>query len=236
VKKVSKKPLVLSVVLHLLFVVLISYFGISSVYTDKGIVKVPAIKSYLYKKPKTQNEQSLSTLPKEKIEPETLKETEQTPKPEPQESKPVQQKEIQQIKELTAPLENQQEPLPQKTISTAEQIEKLRSKINRQSISQYALPERRSNTGSPLHGEPTLVPHSKKALTREEKLKAATLETGPNSQIIKGDNGNCTVINDLSSVGMEGIKSVQGFNCGENKFDRSFREHMNKVRRKLGKN
>ena len=86
-----------------------------------------------------------------------------------------------------------------------------------------------------MHGTPTLVPHSTVTQSNDEKKKQATLSMSADKSIIKGDDGNCSLVEDLSVVGMEGVTAVSGFSCGETKFDKSFREHMNKVRTKLGK-
>ena len=93
----------------------------------------------------------------------------------------------------------------------------------------------RPNTGSIMHGTPTLVPHSTIRPTKEEIINATSQHVGGGSVVTKGDNGNCTITSDLSHVGMEGITAVSGFRCGETKQNRAFREHMAKFRARVGK-
>jgi hypothetical protein len=52
---------------------------------------------------------------------------------------------------------------------------------------------------------------------------------------VKNDDGSCTLIQDLSNVGMEGIKARSNFKCGQKKMEKSYDVHMDKILRKLGK-
>lgn len=114
-------------------------------------------------------------------------------------------------------------------------LRQLREKIQQQTNEEFQRELGQPNTGSIMHGTPTLVPHSKVTQSNDEKKKQATLSMSADKSIIKGDDGNCSLVEDLSVVGMEGVTAVSSFSCGETKFDKSFREHMNKVRTKLGK-
>jgi hypothetical protein len=58
---------------------------------------------------------------------------------------------------------------------------------------------------------------------------------GPGIAITKGDDGRCSITQDLNAYGLSEGSSRQFFSCGESKFDKIFREHMEKVKVKLGR-
>lgn len=114
-------------------------------------------------------------------------------------------------------------------------LQQLRDKLKQQNIQQFQKELAQPNTGSIMHGAPSLVPHSAIAVPDEVKTKQATTTMSADKSIIKGDDGKCLLVEDLSVVGMEGITAVSGFACGETKFDKSFREHMRELQKTLGK-
>ena len=124
---------------------------------------------------------------------------------------------------------------PPKNFSAYGQLKNLKQRLNNKIMSQESLQYGRRKTASILDGEPELVPHSTKQLTKEEIKKNTTKQISSDIKITKGDDGLCTIERDLSVVGMEGVKSVEGFNCGKSKFDKNFQDHMKKVLKKLGK-
>ncbi|MGB0897809.1 MAG: hypothetical protein ACPGSN_01065, partial [Psychrobium sp.] len=77
------------------------------------------------------------------------------------------------------------------------------------------------------------VPYSDIPLTDEEKKEQNTTTYSSNVSITKLEDGKCSIEQDLSNVGMEGHKATSYFSCGETAFDKSFREHMEKVKNKL---
>ena len=127
----------------------------------------------------------------------------------------------------------------EKTISVSEralrQISNLGKKLDQQFIEQEINEHFRHKSPSVMHGTPIPVPKSIVPLTREQKKLQSTQRLDDNISIVKGDDGTCFIEEDLTRSGIEGVKAVSAFNCGESKFDRSFREHMNKVKKKLGK-
>ncbi|GHE91733.1 hypothetical protein [Thalassotalea profundi] len=213
-----------------------------------------SIKSYIYKKPKeireellpqeknkTKSTETEKLLSQEEVfnQPEHLSElkeaqSKKVPKPVP-EVKP-EHISISKTDEKSIILSKPSEikKIPHQGFSY-KSLQQLREKIQRQNQTQFQQELSQPNTGSVMHGTPNLVPHSTIRPTVDEKRKQATSTISTHKSVIKGDNGTCTIIEDLSAIGVDGVKAVSTFACGETKFDKSFREHMEKVRKKLGK-
>ncbi|MDG1751308.1 MAG: hypothetical protein P8I03_06560 [Thalassotalea sp.] len=143
--------------------------------------------------------------------------------------------------ELESPdkIENTVPPLqtvqPPRNFSAYGQLKNLQNNLNNKIIDQESYQFSRRKTASIMDGKPELVPHSTKQFTPEEIKKKTSKQISSDINITKGDDGKCSIERDLSVVGMEGVKSVEGFNCGKSKFDKSFQDHMKKVLKKLGK-
>jgi len=90
------------------------------------------------------------------------------------------------------------------------------------------------NTGSVLHGTPNYVPHSFVEDTVKKAIGSAPTQVGNGFSITKGDDGNCTLTEDLSTMGLQG-KTASGFKCGLSKDEKAFKSHMKNVLKKLGK-
>ncbi|WP_206485001.1 hypothetical protein [Thalassotalea sp. G2M2-11] len=119
--------------------------------------------------------------------------------------------------------------------SPSQQLQALSQSLDNQNISEQVFEYSRKKSPSIMHGTPKLVPHSKKQPSTDEKISQATQQLTSGMKIIKGDNGSCVIERDLSSVGMEGITVLEGFSCGQTKFEKNFNAHMKKVLKKLGK-
>lgn len=115
------------------------------------------------------------------------------------------------------------------------QLNKLQNKLKNKIIEQESYRYSQKKSASVLDGTPNLVPHSTKQLNDDEIKENNSQQISSDILITKGDDGRCTIERDLTAVGIEGVKSVEGFNCGKSKFDKSFQEHMKKVLKKLGK-
>ncbi|WP_019029700.1 hypothetical protein [Colwellia piezophila] len=83
-----------------------------------------------------------------------------------------------------------------------------------------------------MHGDPFPVPKTLVPLTAEQQHKRNT-STSHVGSITKNDNGTCTMQRE-QILGSPVEASTAYFSCGESKFDKSFREHMQKVQTKLG--
>ena len=122
-------------------------------------------------------------------------------------------------------------PLPLKSFSPQESLARLRNSINQQVVNDAFKEHRQPRTATVMDGEQIPVPHSIVPLTAEEKHKQNTSTSNIN-RITKHDNGTCTIVRE-QMVGSDLEGSVSSFACGESNFDKSFREHMEKVRSKL---
>ena len=82
-----------------------------------------------------------------------------------------------------------------------------------------------------MDGEPFPVPKTLVPLTADQqhKLNTSTSHVG---SITKNDNGTCTIQRE-QILGSPVAATTSYFSCGESKFDKSFREHMQKVQAKL---
>lgn len=117
-----------------------------------------------------------------------------------------------------------------------QQLERLREQAITKGIEQDISNAQAHRSPSIMHANPNPVPKSAVPLTPEQKKQKNTARYGDDIALIKGEDGLCTLEQDLSSVGIEGVKARSAFLCGESKFDQSFRQHMKNVRSKLGKN
>ena len=93
--------------------------------------------------------------------------------------------------------------------------------------------KKRSNIKSIFNQSPLLVPKSttQSELQKEEDKKRQVTSYG-DIAITKGKDGNCSVTQDLSSVGIDGVSATQHFNCGKSEFDTNFDNHMKKAMKK----
>lgn len=116
------------------------------------------------------------------------------------------------------------------------QLENLRSKLNQRATSNIDNPYQSYQAPSIFNTNAKSVPHSVPLRDEEKEREKRTKNMGAGIAITKGENGGCSITQDLSVYGLSEGSSKQFFNCGESKFDKSFREHMKKVKAKIGKN
>jgi len=127
---------------------------------------------------------------------------------------------------------------PKKSInkySALKQLSQLQNKLEDKMFENEAFEYSRPKTGSVMHGTPIPAPTSVIPLTPEQKKEKNTSQYGSGTSITKNDDGSCTIVSDLGTVGMEGLTAVSGSSCGESKEQKNFRLHMDKVLKKLGK-
>lgn len=77
----------------------------------------------------------------------------------------------------------------------------------------------------------------KKSNTRSEQQKESdnklkVTDYGHGIAIQKNKDGNCSITQDLSLVGIEGVSTTQYFKCGKSEFDKSFEQHIKNVMKK----
>ncbi len=205
--------------------------------------EIEPIKSYLYVAPKPKPVPE----PKSELNTETKQTIETVTSPEEQPAQTDEDKTIdpptnieEDLPALETPITSEQpkelSPLPRminQPKSVRAQLLDLKKQIQQQGQQNEFEEYQRYRQGDVMAGKHTAVPHSQVPLTDEEKREQATTRMG-SFDIIKGDDGNCTLIEDLSYLGLD-HKPASGFDCGESKFDKSFREHMEKTLKKLGK-
>lgn len=246
--KGSIKSLYLAIFVHIVILVLISF----AVKTPKPKEqKAKAINSYLYTPKRSTKHINSQTNTAAQTVNNTVQEnvnttksnnskppvttTSEVKKPLPISEKPNETKHNKTVKKQTSKKFKPLRKANTKTLSPLQQLGKLKTSLNEKFIEQEMLTQFRRRSASVLDGEPIAVPHSTKQITEEEKRKQATINMSSGLTITKGDDGSCTVIRDLSEVGMEGLTSVEGFSCGQSKFDKNFKSHMKNVLKKLGK-
>ena len=94
-------------------------------------------------------------------------------------------------------------------------------------------PSKNNPNLSVFNPEPTLVPKSKNSESLDERIEKNTTRYSDDIEIIKHDNGTCSIKQDLSSVGMEGVTALQYFACGQTKIEKAFSAHMKAFQQKL---
>ncbi len=122
-----------------------------------------------------------------------------------------------------------------KKVDAIEQLANLKSQLNRQILQEEFLKYQRPQALSAMGVLPKPVPHVKIPEDDIIKKEKSTTNYASDIAIIKLDDGQCILKQDLSTVGMAGVTAVSGFNCGRTKIEKSFSDHMDKVLKKLGK-
>jgi len=211
--------------------------------------KITAIKSYLYRNPIKQQpalskaETAPSTQNNNIKETDTIKKLSTPAIPDkliPSPKAKVNNQLANTMKKAISPIEQSLKSPTTKnknkklTFSALVQLKKLQQQLDQQSITSESNYYNRPRGKSVFNDLPAAVKHSQKQLTASEKRKKMTTHLGANT-IVKNSDGNCTLIQDLSNVGMEGITAISGFKCGQTKMEKSYDAHMNKVLEKLGK-
>lgn len=117
-------------------------------------------------------------------------------------------------------------------ISAYKQLGSLRNAINEKIISDDLSRLQTVQSPSIFNQKPALVPHANQPLSTEQTRLKNTNKLSNDIAITKLDDGWCMIEREqfLGSP-IEGSRSV--FACGESKFDKNFREHMQRVREKI---
>ena len=137
------------------------------------------------------------------------------------------------------PTTSQRKPLPEPTRRKLDgfmQLQRLRNKLNQSSVSNTDNPYQSYQPPFIFNTDVKTVPRSVPLKNEAQTRKKNTNDIGAGIAITKGDDARCSITQDLSAYGLSEGSSQQFFSCGESKFDKSFRQHMKKVKVKLGKN
>jgi len=117
--------------------------------------------------------------------------------------------------------------------SSYDRLSRLRKKLDNQQRDKAFADLTQQRSVSIMDGEQFPVPKSIVPLTTEQKYRQNTSKSHVGT-ITKNDNGTCTIHRE-QVLGSPVEATTSSFACGESKFDKSFREHMQKVKAKLGK-
>jgi len=116
--------------------------------------------------------------------------------------------------------------------SSYDRLSRLRQKLDNQQRDKAFADLTQQRSVSAMDGEQFPVPESIIPLTREQKYIQNTSKSHVGT-ITKNDNGTCTIYRE-QILGSPVEATTSTFACGESKFDKGFREHMQKVQAKLG--
>ncbi len=249
--KGSGTAILLSIFLHLLLLAVLIHSSINAPEKTKQTKqKSSAIKSFLYKKPKKLIVETLPALNKAAhkalITAKPKKSAIAPNKPQKAGVKDIQKvinKSVNKTKQSTKPVQMQQSKLAAQTKTTAiktpvkasfssyDSLSQLRSSIEKQQREQAFNEIIQQRSGSIMDATQLPVPHTTVPLTSEQKYQRNT-STSHVGSITKNDNGTCT-IHRKQILGSPVEANSAIFACGERKFDKNFREHMQKVQAKL---
>lgn len=227
---------------------------------SNNIVHPVAIKSFIYYAPKdtksakqtTENKQKTTTIPNliENIVNENANETRVAIKKQiATEKQPVRQANTNKIVKhklgtikatanttAKSPHPSKLNPTAVEKLDSFSQLQNMRHKLNSQAMRSSINPYSRYQPPSIFNRNVKSVPHSVPVKDVDKERKKNTHNLGTGIAITKGNNGHCSITQDMSVYGLSEGSSTQFFNCGETIFDKNFREHMQNVKAKLGKN
>jgi hypothetical protein len=126
---------------------------------------------------------------------------------------------------------NTLKPVVKASFSSYERLSRLREQVQKQQREQAFNQVTQQRSVSLMDADPLPVPHTIVPLTREQQYQKNT-STSHVGSITKHDNGTCTIHRE-QILGSPIEASTSKFACGESKFDKNFREHMQKVKNKF---
>lgn len=223
--------ILVSIVVHLLLALLL--FFITEKQPKQVKTTQKAIKSYLYEIPSTPIIEQVIKEEVKEIKPQKLIEKS---KAVPVSStlassvKPI--KPIKPAESVKAKLKTETKKTVQANFSAYKQLDNLRNSINEKIMVDDLSELQQFRSPSIMHGDQIPVPSSTIQLTPEQEREKRITRMSDDISITKYDNGICT-IERKQFLGSPVEGSTSGFACGESKFDKSFRAHMQKVRDKI---
>lgn len=135
------------------------------------------------------------------------------------------------VKSKTVTTKNKVSGASRGNFSSYDRLSRLRKKLDNQQREQAFSELTQPRSTSEMDGEPFPVPNTVVPLTVEQRQKLNTSSSHVGS-ITKNDNGTCTIYRE-QVLGSPVHATTASFACGESKFDKSFRVHMEKVQAKL---
>ncbi len=241
--------IIVSVLVHLLLLIALVYSSKNPpTVIKKEKVKSTAIKSFLYTAPKkiaAKKVELKKTPPKKIIEKKIVKSSQSqsiaktipvkpvvklTPTVNPA-TKAKSSQVTNAVKSETVTTKNKVSGESRGGFSSYDRLSRLRNKLKNQQRDQAFEELTQQRSVSIMDGDPLPVPKAIIGLTREQEYKKNTSKSHVGS-ITKNDNGTCTIHRE-QILGSPVEATTSSFACGESKFDKSFREHMQKVQAKL---
>lgn len=241
--------IIASVILHLLLLLVLIYGATQQpriIKQEKP--KVKSIKSFLYSTPKKRVNEP-ATIPKETVDRKTPQKQVASSEPVSSETpttvitkppakpvseitlKPLSPQITNAVKSETVTTKNKVSGLSRGKFSSYDRLSRLREKLANQQRDQAFTEITQPRSNSVLDPEPFPVPKTIVPLTVEQQKKLNTSSSHVGS-ITKNDNGTCTIYRE-QILGSPVHATTASFACGESKFDKSFREHMEKVQAKF---
>ena len=245
--------IVISVLLHLLLLLVLIYGATQQpkmIKQDKP--KIESIKSFLYSAPKKiviespspskntdereapQKIQQKQSFPNETVDTEVPKPALKVPPTKPVIERPAKPGSTQMtnaVKSETVTTKNKVLGTGKGNFSSYDRLSRLREKLGNQQRDQAFAELTQPRSNSVMDGDPFPVPKTIVPLTVDQQKKLNTSSSHVGS-ITKNDNGTCTIYRE-QMLGSPVHATTAHFACGESKFDRSFREHMEKVQAKF---
>lgn len=240
--------IILSILLHLLLLTALIYGSINTPKKIKQTTqKITTIKSFLYQKPINNTVNATPTLNNsvyEAVTTELLIKTASSPihkhkTPTNDGQKVIKKSAVEPIKSIIKNAQTQPRNLPAKifkpavkgNFSSYERLSRLRERVQKQQREQAFNQVIQQRSVSIMDADPLPVPHTIVPLTREQQYQKNT-STSHTGSITKHDNGTCTIYRE-QVLGSPVEATTSKFTCGESKFDKNFREHMQKVKNKF---
>lgn len=251
------KPFILSIIAHLAIILALIYSKPEVHLPPVAKESAKPLTSYLYT-PKTPTKvtQTKKLTKQEKIK---AKASVKAPEKKLSSTKPSQQNEQQKVAPASVPevpakpvkqADLPLSPLPTENTSNSrvitstksdqtisinplKQLENIRQSIDKATIKSELAERFQHHSLSSMHPNPAAVPKSVIPLTRDEMKNKNTQQLSGSLSITKTDDGVCVITEDLSSVGIEGVKATSVARCGITKMQRRFRDHMKKVTTKF---
>lgn len=232
---ITKKELFISVLIHSAFIAYLSHQYSHSLHQPihKKKTNVTPIKSFLYSPPKAPQLSKLKSLsndllfPKNKATPKKTSPTQHSTKKEVNKKKRAT---LQTVKNI-----NPTNSIRKNRVVTKENLQKQINNINKRLSYEYKQPKQRSVIKSIFNPSPKVVPKSTtiSPTVREQKKKQSITSYGSGISIQKDEQGNCSVTQDLTSVGIERVSATQHFKCGgKTKLEKAFSQHMKEAMKK----
>ncbi|MEW6995473.1 hypothetical protein AADZ84_14530 [Colwelliaceae bacterium MEBiC 14330] len=239
--KGSGTAILLSVLLHLLLLAVLIFSNINTPKEFNPVKpKIKAIKSFLYTKRHNKIVKQLPSINesqhKAKVMPTAIKtlpaSIQKNTKPVKKTPKIVEQPVTKALNLSTqSKAIKQRQPTVKNSFSSFDGLSRLRANIEKQQREQAFNELTQKRSINIMDAAPLPVPQTIVPLTHEQKYQKNT-STSHVGSITKNDNGTCTIYRE-QILGSPVEATTSSFACGESKFDKNFKAHMQKVAAKL---